>query len=99
MDALQLAAVVIGVSALLIVIPLVCSYRKELPWARSLEQSMEAYRDTHPPISDEEFLKLCDPSISPEVALKVREVLADALGMRKEEIYPDARLIADLGAW
>jgi hypothetical protein len=64
-----------------------------------LHASVKNYFDTHLPISDEEFLELCDPEIKPEVALKVREILAYASGVEKELIYPEARLIADLGMY
>ena len=58
---------------------------------------IQHYFETHPPISDEEFLELCDPEVKPEVALKVREILADFSGVEKERIYPEARIVADLG--
>ena len=57
------------------------------------------YLETHPPISDEEYLALCDPSVDPEVALKVREILEDVSGVDAEVIYPEARLISDLGLY
>ena len=57
------------------------------------------YLATHPPISDEQYLQQFDWDVDPEIALKVRAILTDALGVDYETIYPDARLISDLGAW
>ena len=57
------------------------------------------YDETHPPISDEEYLALCDSSIDPDVALEVRGLLADVAGIDREIIYPDARLVSDLGLY
>lgn len=51
-----------------------------------------------PPISDEEYLRRCGPDVRPEVALGVRRVLADALGLDEATIYPEHRLVEDLGA-
>ena len=48
------------------------------------------------PLTDEEFIAQCD--VPPEVALGVRKVLADALGLDESTIHPDHRLIEDLGA-
>lgn len=50
------------------------------------------------PVSDEEYLAMFDSPVSPEVAFGVREVLMDALGVDKDEVYPDSQLVADLGA-
>lgn len=51
-----------------------------------------------PPISDDEFIRRCGPEIPPEIALRVRETLSDALGIDKATIYPEHRLVEDLGA-
>lgn len=51
-----------------------------------------------PPCTDEMFISLLPPEVPPEVGLKVRAVLVDTLGVDPEEIYPDSRLVADLGA-
>lgn len=56
------------------------------------------FREQFPPISDEEFLARCPPGTDPVIALKVRSTLCDALGVDYERIYPESRLIADLGA-
>ena len=76
--------------AIILVIVLVCGsmgYR----WQKEFE-------DRFPPISDEEFMARCRPGTRPEVALKVRSVLAEALNIEYERIYPSSRLVEDLGA-
>ena len=54
--------------------------------------------DEFPAISDEEYLRRCGPEIPAEVALGVRKVLSDALGHDEATIYPEHRLIEELGA-
>jgi len=59
-------------------------------------RNREAFEERFPPISDAEFVARCRPGTNPEVALKVRRIIADALGLEYERVHPDARLIADL---
>ena len=81
--------ILVGVS--LIIIPLlVC-----IAGARRYRVSAEDY---FPPISDAEFLARCTPGTSPEVALKVRRMVADKLGVPYERIYPSSRFLEDLGS-
>jgi hypothetical protein len=65
---------------------------------RAAKRNREAFEERFPPISDAEFVTRCSPGISPEVALKVRRIMADALAVEYERIYPSSRLIEDLGA-
>ena len=51
-----------------------------------------------PPISDAEFIAQCAPGTNPDVALKVRRIVSNALGVEYERIYPSSRLVEDLGA-
>jgi hypothetical protein len=51
-----------------------------------------------PPISDAEFLARCTPGTNPEVALKVRRIVAKSLNIDYERIYPSSRFVGDLGA-
>jgi hypothetical protein len=51
-----------------------------------------------PPISDEEFLARCTPGTSPEVALKVRRIVAERMPVEYERVYPSSRFIEDLEA-
>ena len=49
-------------------------------------------------ISDEEFLRRCSPGTSKEVALKVRRIVSEQLGVPYEKIHPEHRFVEDLGA-
>jgi len=49
-----------------------------------------------PPISDAEFMQRCLPGTSPAVALKVRRIVADQLGVEYERIYPSSSFVNDL---
>src|SRR3954471_3536309 len=51
-----------------------------------------------PPISNTEFMARCTSGTSPEVALKVRRIVADRLAVNYEQVYPSTRFVEDLGA-
>src|SRR4029077_8815390 len=52
-----------------------------------------AFEMRFPPISDAEFMALCPPGTKPAIALKVRRILADQLGVEYERIYPSSRIV------
>lgn len=56
------------------------------------------FEDRFPPLSDAEFVARCRPGTRPEIALKVRRIVADCLGVEYERIYPESRFVDDLGA-
>jgi hypothetical protein len=64
-------------------------------WAR---QNRVIFEGQFPPISDAEFLARCRPGTTPRVALKVRRIVADQLGVEYERLYPSTRFVEDLGA-
>jgi hypothetical protein len=66
--------------------------------AISAKRKHESFLERFPPISDAEFLARCAPGTNPDVALKVRQILAESLNVEYERIYPSSRLMADLGA-
>ena len=51
-----------------------------------------------PPISDAEFVARCDPGTNPDIALRVRRIVADQLGVEYERVYPSSSFVVDLGA-
>jgi hypothetical protein len=58
----------------------------------------QAFNQRFPPISDAQFLARCTPGTNPHVALKVRRIVAENLGVEYERIYPSTRFDEDLGA-
>jgi hypothetical protein len=56
------------------------------------------FNDRSPPISDDEFLACCGPGTNPEVALKVRRIVPDQMGVDYARNYPSTRFVEDLGA-
>ncbi len=58
----------------------------------------KAFVEKFPPISDAEFLTRCRPGTDPDVALKVRRIISESLGVDYERIYPSSRFVEDLGA-
>lgn len=57
-----------------------------------------AFLKNFPPISDAEFLALCDPGTDFQTALRVRRIVSDVLGVEYARVYPSSRFIEDLGA-
>jgi hypothetical protein len=55
------------------------------------------FAERFPPISDAEFMERCPPGTNPKVALKVRRIVADQLGVEYERIYPSSSFVNDLG--
>jgi hypothetical protein len=56
------------------------------------------FEERFPPISDEEFVSRCAPGTNREIALKVRRIVADQLGVEYERIYPSSSFVNDLWA-
>jgi len=50
------------------------------------------------PMSDAEFLARCPPGTSPEVALKVRRIVADTLAVKYDLVHPATRFVEDIAA-
>lgn len=50
-----------------------------------------------PPISDDEFVALCGPGTNRDVALRVRRIVADQLGVEYDRIHPSCSFVNDLG--
>ena len=67
-----------------------------LSWLESLESGR--FSVEYPPISDDEFMARCEPGISRDTALRVRRVISDSLDVPYESVYPEHRLVEDLGA-
>ena len=57
-----------------------------------------AFKERFPPISDAEFLARCRPGTNPEVALKVRKIVAEHFAVEYERVHPATSFIEDLGA-
>jgi hypothetical protein len=65
-------------------------------WAISEKLKYESFKKRFPAISDAEFIARCNPGTDPEVALRVRRIVADSLGIEEERIYPSSRFAGDL---
>lgn len=63
-----------------------------------MRRDQAAFNARFPPISDEEFLARCSPGTDPAIALRVRRIVADNLGIEYERIHPSARFVEDLCA-
>jgi hypothetical protein len=61
-------------------------------------RTRRTFRERFPPISDAEFLALCPPGVSPEVALRVRQMVAESFAVEYERVHPSMTFIEDLAA-
>lgn len=55
------------------------------------------FNERFPPIDDDEFVRRCGPGVRRDVALRVRRCFSNALGIEYDRIYPEHRLVEDLG--
>jgi hypothetical protein len=56
------------------------------------------FEERFPPISDAEFVARCSPGVNPDIALRVRRIISENLGVEYDRIHPSARWLEDLGA-
>jgi hypothetical protein len=75
---------------------LICTVLGILHAMQLAARHAKAFNEKYPPISDEEFLARCTPGTNPCIALRVRRVLSESLGVEYERIYPESRLVEDL---
>ena len=54
------------------------------------------FNERFPPIDDHEFLRRCGPGAKRDVALRVRRIVSEQLGIECERIYPEQSLVDDL---
>jgi hypothetical protein len=50
-----------------------------------------------PPIDDDEFVRRCSPGVNRGIALRVRRIVSDAMGIEYQRVYPEQRFGEDLG--
>jgi len=84
----QIAGLALVVACVLLLV--LVTFRFE---ARKRAKFLERF----PPISDAEFLAMCPRGTNRAVALKVRRIVADQLGVEYERIYPSSSFVNDLG--
>lgn len=65
---------------------------------RRSKQERRAFNQKWPPLGDREFVARCDAGVDRAVALKVRAIVADRLGVNYQQVYPEQSLVDDLGA-
>jgi hypothetical protein len=56
------------------------------------------FNERFPPIDDDEFMRRCAPGVSRDVALRVRRIISNSLGIEYERIHPEQSFVNDLGA-
>lgn len=82
-------------SAILIIIVLLAAALIAIAHAR---RQRTRFEQRFPPISDAEFLTRCGPDTDPEIALKVRRIIADHLAIEYARIHPSMNFVEDIGA-
>jgi hypothetical protein len=56
------------------------------------------FNERFPPISDAEFVARCKPGTDPEVALKVRRIVAEHFAVAYDRVHPEMTFVEDIGA-
>jgi hypothetical protein len=56
-----------------------------------------AFHEKFPPITYDEFVARCAPGASRHVALTVRRIVAEHLGVEYDHVYPSMRFIEGIG--
>jgi hypothetical protein len=56
------------------------------------------FKERFPPMTDEEFVRECGPGTNPQIALRVRRIVADQLGVDYERVHPSSSFANDLMA-
>ena len=57
----------------------------------------DLFAERFPPISDAEFVIRCGPGTNPDIALSVRRIVSEQLGVEYDRIHPSCRFVEDLG--
>jgi len=61
------------------------------------KRERKTFRERFPPISDAEFLACCRSGTSPDVALKVRRIVAKHFAVEYQRVHPSSNFIEDIG--
>lgn len=77
--------------AAIVTICILCVIRKE-------NFDREAFNQKWPLITEEEFLAACPPGTDRVIALRVRKIVSEQLGVAYERLHPSMRFVEDLGA-
>ena len=72
------------ISLIVVVFALAASYKSTM------------FNRRFPPIDDDEFVRHCGPGVNRDVALRVRQIVAEQLGIAYEQVYPEQRFVQDL---
>ena len=81
--------IVVAVAVFILFIAAMCAPEGELARYAGWEEKW-------PPISDDEFMARCPPGTSRDVALRVRRIVAEQLGVSYERVYPEQNFVNDL---
>lgn len=60
------------------------------------EHNGVCFKAKWPAIDDDEFVRRCPPGTSREVALKVRRIVSEQLGVPYDHVYPEQNFVDDL---
>ena len=94
-----LEEIVLGAVAFLGICLITCVFLSLANRLRHMARlAREHFEPRFPPISDAEFLARCPEGTNPEVALKVRRIVADSTGFEYDRLYPSTRFL-DLEAY
>ncbi len=83
-------------SILAIIILAILTFMAILTFTAVSADLSRRFNESWPPIDDDEFVSRCSPGVNRHVALKVRKIIAEQLGIPYDQIYPEQRFVEDL---
>jgi hypothetical protein len=63
----------------------------------SIWRQVTDFNARFPPIDDDEFIRRCGPGVNRDVAIRVRRIVSEQLGIEYERVYPEQKFVEDLG--
>lgn len=60
------------------------------------KRDVARFNDRFPPIDDDEFVRRCGPGANRDVAIRVRRIVSEQLGVEYERVYPEQKFVDDL---
>lgn len=86
-------ALVVLLAGVTIVVVIVCHQRNVIVCH---QRNVAKFNERFPPIDDDEFVRRCGPGVNRDVAIRVRRIVSEQLGIEYERVYPDQKFVDDL---
>ena len=93
---MELGIYVLAVVAILILVGIVSNWLESSEWAKNRGLRFDHWNKKWPPINEDEFMERLPPGTDRSVALRVRTIVAEQLGVEYDQVYPEQNFVNDL---